>query len=246
MSTEVLQLHSIARYATFQVRKQLDMGTVQRYAQALEAGADFPAVKVGRIKAPDVQPRGRPSERLKDVQPGALVLLDGFHRVEAHRIAGQLHILADVIEVTAKDAQWEAARANLMHGLPLKPKEIVEAFKAYVRAGQYRDAKGNLKSLRTIGKEFGRPHTTIRRWLERAKFYRLLALYDKEKTPALTQRTEEEQHPMDRTTHDIREALVNARALAPALSPQQRGELLAALVDLKATLEAAGAEDPEF
>lgn len=73
--------------------------TALEYAEAMRAGAVFPAIVVfGDSK-------------------GVLWLSDGFHRVAAAEHAGIAELPADVREGTRKDALLFAASANASHGL---------------------------------------------------------------------------------------------------------------------------------
>jgi hypothetical protein len=73
--------------------------TVAEYAEAMKAGAVFPAIVV-----------------FKDGK-GALWLADGFHRVAAAELAGVAELPADVREGDRKAALLHAASANSDHGL---------------------------------------------------------------------------------------------------------------------------------
>jgi len=130
----------------FQVRATLDKGTVHRYANAIRAGQQLPAVLVALVD-------------------GMHILLDGFHRVAARELLGETLIEAEVVETTRQDARWRAAKANMSHGLPLKTREIRTVFKVYVSTRQHLKAKQVLKSYREIAAELGCSHNTIRNWM---------------------------------------------------------------------------------
>lgn len=130
----------------FQIRRKLDPRTIQRYANAIKSGREMPPVRVA-------------------VVDGVPILVDGFHRVAAHELLGAAAVEAELIEATHQQAQWMAASANLEHGLPLKPREIREVFRVFIRTGQHRKGRGKLKSYREIGKELGCAYTTIRNWM---------------------------------------------------------------------------------
>lgn len=98
---------------------------------------------------------------------GVPCLVDGYHRAEALEYLGYLEAEAVITETTRDDAQWMAANANLTHGLPLKPRELREVFKVYMRTGRYKKGRGQWKSYREIAQDLGRPHTTIRLWMEK-------------------------------------------------------------------------------
>lgn len=154
-----MALADLLTVPAYQVRASTDDATVRRYAAALRAGAELPPVKAGRIN-------------------GALVLLDGFHRVGAHRLVGNGFVEAEIIPTTEREARWLAAEANMTHGLPLKRAERHEAFKAFVRADRHRNHRGHLLSLREAAKAFGLVgHTTFLSWM-RKFFPRIAAQYD--------------------------------------------------------------------
>lgn len=145
-----IPIKEILRDATFQVRQKLDKVTVHKYANVYKSGSTMPPVKVARIK-------------------DGLVLTDGWHRIAALESLGKITVRAQVVETTAKEARWMAAKANTEHGLPLKASEVREVFRAYVRAGKYKTSQGKLKSLRDISTELSglRTHNTIRNWMKK-------------------------------------------------------------------------------
>jgi hypothetical protein len=70
---------------------------------------------------------------------GAWYLTDGFHRIEAARLAGLAEIGAEARPAASiEEARWRAAVANLRHGLPLRKAEVREAFRRLIRAGGHR------------------------------------------------------------------------------------------------------------
>lgn len=81
-----------------QPRAGVTMAVVEEYVEALTDGADFPPVKV-----------------VYDGQ--SYWLYDGFHRVEAHRLAQAPMIDAEVAQGTVEDAKWLSFAANTAHGL---------------------------------------------------------------------------------------------------------------------------------
>ena len=148
-SSSPVSISEIVRDDLLQVRKKLDRATVNKYAEQMLAGAAFPPVTVARIN-------------------GELFLLDGWHRMSAAECIEAREIDAVVTNMSRQDAIWEAARANLTHGLPLKKTEQREVFRAYVRSGRHNHG-GKYKSYREIAKELGglAQYTTIRSWMEK-------------------------------------------------------------------------------
>src|SRR5215213_3637499 len=118
----------------FQVREKLDRGTVTRYADAMKVGTELPPIAVMKVN-------------------GAPMLIDGWHRVAAARRLGIGELVAIISKGSEDDLRWEAAKANLTHGLPLKKKELRPVFQAYVRSGQHRGRGKRVKSARDISKD---------------------------------------------------------------------------------------------
>ncbi len=76
---------------------ELDSGLILDYVEAIQAGATFPPVTVFH-------------------DGDASYLADGFHRIEAARIAGRNEIAADYREGGLRDAILHAVGANSTHG----------------------------------------------------------------------------------------------------------------------------------
>lgn len=81
-----------------QSRVEINNEIVTEYAEAIKAGAEFPAVVVFNDGAENW-------------------LADGFHRFHAHNQAGKTSILADVRQGTMRDAILYSLGANGTHGL---------------------------------------------------------------------------------------------------------------------------------
>ncbi|GEM_PF-3909194 len=93
-----LKICSIRLDGATQTRAELNKAVFQEYASAMQDGATFPPV----IIFDDGENRW---------------LADGFHRIQAARLAGQEEIAADVRKGTLRDAQLFSVGANLTHGL---------------------------------------------------------------------------------------------------------------------------------
>jgi len=149
---QAVDLSRIVSDFGLQVRKkETDRGVVKQYAAALEQGKEFPPVTLAAIG-------------------GVLYCLDGFHRIEANKLAGRRQVDALILEgLTMSEAAWKAAEANLTHGLRLKGAEVREAFRRYVKAGQHRRANGRYKSYRDIAGDLGgvKRHQTINNWMKK-------------------------------------------------------------------------------
>jgi hypothetical protein len=213
-AVEVL-IDNIVRSPKYQVRQGLHHPTVMRYAAILRSGKTLPPIQLARVNK-------------------ALVCVDGFHRIAAHehvaakRKKAPGSIWAVVTDCTAKEALWLAAKANLEHGLPLKPKELRTVFRKYIQAGNHVEAKGRLKSYRAIASDLGgvKSHQTIANWMRRD-------------FPKIAQRMSviEPTAPKDDEAGDVAshflslamEAIAQARAAAGGVSDQREREYLRAL-----------------
>lgn len=148
-------LPQIIASTAYQIREKLDGATVKRYATAMRAGVRFPPVVLTRIDGGE-----------------GLFLIDGHHRYRAAQRAGMRGLEAEIRDLTPSDAGWEAAKANLQNGLPLrKRKEVRAVFDAYMAARRYRKGPGGrgIKSLREISADLGGivSHSGVARWLKR-------------------------------------------------------------------------------
>lgn len=81
--------------------------TAFMYAQAMRAKSIFPPILLGTFKQ-------------------ELYLVDGWHRVEAHRILGEKYIRAAIKPYESKrDMFIDAVKLNVTHGRPISPHEKV-------------------------------------------------------------------------------------------------------------------------
>ncbi|MCK6458110.1 MAG: ParB/RepB/Spo0J family partition protein [Phycisphaerae bacterium] len=97
-----------------QPRTAINPGIVQEYAEAMQAGVEFPPITV--------------------VHDGATYwLVDGFHRFFAHRRLNRQQIKAEVVAGELADARWLSVAANKAHGLRRtnddKAKAVIRAIK---------------------------------------------------------------------------------------------------------------------
>lgn len=202
-----VHLGEIVEDSRFQVRLEVSPGTVEAYANALRAGVRMPPVQAATVN-------------------GALVLVDGWHRVAAHRRLGLARIEVEVVEASEADALWMAAKANLAHGLQLKPREVRRAFGAFMRARKYRLSRNRLMPFRDIARHLGGivHHETIRRWML-SDFPNVAARYaqgegDRRADPR-------DRDPSAGFAANAEEALRKATAAARGVScPKLRGELV--------------------
>lgn len=146
---EVVDIEELVRDPRLQPRLRLNDGTIHQYGVMLANGSPMPPVKAMRVE-------------------DLVYLTDGWHRTLGAERRNLHLILADVSAGTFEDAQWAAASANLLHGLPLSRKEIrLRVFPAYMAARRYRNGR-EIKSCRTIALELGGgiSHTTVLNWMK--------------------------------------------------------------------------------
>jgi len=136
--TSILHLHIADISLSLQVR-QWDEETVTDYAYALSQGEELPDVCVAF-----------------DREKGTYYMVDGFHRLEAHKRNGATMITATVIEMPKQDARWLALGANAKNGRRLSDKDkrvaIALALEEFPNA-----------SSRAIAAHIGCSHSTVLR-----------------------------------------------------------------------------------
>lgn len=202
------------RDSRFQIRHAINRAVVDRYANVLRAGVELPPVLVAIVA-------------------GVPVLLDGWHRVAAHQTFGATHVAAIITEASEREARWLAAEANLAHGLPLRAREVRDAFRAFIRARRHRvparagGAPGRL-SYREIAKALGGlvTHQTVSNWMHK-DFPDIAREYGGEAgTPAEAPGPEDPEEGFAKAAQEaIAQALSAARGVR---NPERRGELIAA------------------
>lgn len=103
-----IPIESILIDELYYPRNVLAWRDVQRYVSALEVGAEFPPIVVGKRK-------------------GRYVIIDGRHRFEAFRKAKRAKIPAMVTRLPEDKWFAEAVRLNAIHGHPLSYQERIRA-----------------------------------------------------------------------------------------------------------------------
>ena len=116
---------------------------VEKYARQIEEGVEFEAIIVWK-------------------RENEYWLVDGAHRLEAHRKAGKEKIKAIIREDIKDELEYriEAIRYNLKHGVALKPEERIQNAQILYRLGVSEE------KLREV---FGVSDRTIKRWLSPVK-----------------------------------------------------------------------------
>lgn len=97
---ELLPIKDIIIDQSIQSRVEINNDVVLDYADSLNEGIEFPPIVVF------------------DTSDGYL-LADGFHRIEAHKLAAKRKILADIKEGDRRDALLYGIGANVRHGARL-------------------------------------------------------------------------------------------------------------------------------
>ncbi len=129
----------------------LDEAQVKRYSIAMRQADEFPPITLARID-------------------NVLFLIDGFHRHAAASANGNSVMQAVIKDMKREEAKWEGGKKNLQHGLPLKQKDKLPMFKAYISAGGHRKKKrGAFKTYREMAEDFHGhlAHSTVLKWMKR-------------------------------------------------------------------------------
>ncbi len=222
---------------------------MKRYAGILKHGGTLPPVTVARIVTSSVQPKGRPLKALEAIQMGTLVLVDGYHRVEAHLAIGHHSVPAKIVDATKEEALWRAAQANLTHGLPLKMKDLRDVFRRYIQTKQNRKPDGGLKSYREIAADLNgmRSYVTFRAWMRKdfPPLFRKMGRDDEGQAPGGLPDVPLVE-PNEAIHAEGQAALEALRSAAGLLTPVQRWETIDALKATLAAFEKLPREAPDF
>ena len=230
-SGETVALASIVLLPEMQPRtKGLNRATVLRYKQAMEAGDVFEPILVARFD-------------------GALVLADGWHRLEAML---ELGLWQAVVEVREADSIAEARLwgydANRKHGLPLAKGELREMYRVYLKAGRHHGLKrGQLKSYRQMAAELGIPKSTLLTWTEKDAPALARALGESNHFGGTARGGAREAGPGRRLALEAHRALDEAAAAIPGVvDAQERWRLWDKVQGLVKVLEAGALQRPMF
>ena len=157
--TVQVQITDIVLRPEWQVREEMNYGVIASYVTAT-IHSRMPPIRLARVN-------------------GALMLVDGWHRLAAAKRLERERIAAVVEDMTEDQAKWAAAEANTTHGLRLRHAEKLQVFKRYVQTkqhlepvltGRHKDrVRWRLKSYRGIARDLhgivGK--STVQRWMER-------------------------------------------------------------------------------
>lgn len=125
--------------------KGIDRETVERYAEAMRDGAEFPPVSVVGLTSG------------KD--KGELLVWDGFHRVEAARLCGRPSLPVEILDGDVRLALVLAAGANTTHGKATNHEDRRLAGERLLK-----DPEWCQWSDRQIARWTGTSHTSVARW----------------------------------------------------------------------------------
>lgn len=230
---EWVPLARIVKHQPLQVRRALDERAVKRYGEMTRAGQEPPPIRVGHVK-------------------GTYYLVDGWHRMEAgalvtmEDVAEGVQVRVELADLTMKQAIWQAAKANMAHGVPLKGRELREVFRAFVKAGEHRAPDGGFLSYRDIERAIGKGHTTIRNWMQK-DFPSVFAAIsggengNAEAGPAEVERWD----PAREHLQTAQEAVQTIAGGLAAMTPEGRWEVLQWLDKLRQDATALGVQEPE-
>lgn len=123
--TESVKINELVLDAGTQMRQKVNAVAVENYSHAmLEGKADeFPEILVVSLNHPVEMPDG------STLEIGSLVLVDGFHRVEAAHNAKLATFNGRVVEASLETAKYFAMTANSEHGAQLAGKDYQNAIR---------------------------------------------------------------------------------------------------------------------
>lgn len=196
----------------WQVRDRFDQRLFWDYVTAYANGAAMPPIQLARVN-------------------GALILMDGAHRLAAQKHMKREAAAAIVTDLSEDEAQWQAALANTRNGARLKQGEKRKVFEVYMAQGRYRKGRG-VKSYREIAEELGgaASKSGIEKWMK--KYHPKVAKRmagGRDFTAGPDKDSEGPRTPYQRVAEHIGEITRRAAAEARALCPTDRAALAAEL-----------------
>jgi hypothetical protein len=138
--------------------------------------------------------------------------------------------------MSMREAEWQAAAANMDHGVQLKPTERRGVFRAFIRARKHKNRAGQHLSYRDIGAKLGMNHNTLRNWMEKDFPDTFRAMSKEDPGPAPGGLVEPPPGPS--VLDGVRQDLDRVATLALSLPPDQRDILARDLASLLAKLPA--------
>lgn len=151
------KLADIITDAGTQQRAKMNKEAIENYTAAMEAGqaSEFPAVHLVRLINDETMPDG------STIEAGALILADGFHRIES-AVGAKLQTFQSLIaDGTLQDAIYYSMTANSTNGVNLQGKDYQQAIKRlYTLDGGYWREHGRKKEIAAL---FGCSTKTVER-----------------------------------------------------------------------------------
>lgn len=152
-----VNLSQIIMDAGTQQRASMDKQAIENYMEAMQAGQapEFPPVKLVELTEPVTLPDGT------ELEIGATVLADGFHRIES-AVGAKLGTFQSLVaKGTLQDAIYYSMTANSQNGVNLKGKDYQQAIKKlYTMDGGYWRQHGRKQEIAAL---FGCSTKTVER-----------------------------------------------------------------------------------
>ena len=117
---ETVLVSNIIVEPSFQSTNRDDRRVVKEYAGKIDAGVDITLIDLAEVN-------------------GSLVLIDGFHRLEAYKALGWDEVEARVTPITEHGARMAAIKANTTNSLHLNDKQKWEKVERAYKMGWYKD-----------------------------------------------------------------------------------------------------------
>jgi len=130
---EQIEIDAVIRNEEMYPRSSIDSATVEQYRQAIDK---LPPIKINKN----------------------MLLIDGAHRIEAHRREGIAFIKADILDIPDEEVFREAVKLNVAHG-----KQLTQSEKKSVGLKLYDEETDNRKELVDL---LSLDESTINRWTE--------------------------------------------------------------------------------
>lgn len=156
-TVEQVKLSDIIIDAGTQQRAKMNAEAIENYMHAMQNGeaSEFPAIKLVRLIEPVTLPDGT------ELEAGALILADGFHRTDAAVGAKLATFQSFIADGTLQDAIYYSMTANSTNGVNLQGKDYQIAIKKlYTLANGYWREHGRKKEIAAL---FGCSTKTVER-----------------------------------------------------------------------------------
>lgn len=159
---ETILLKDLILDAGTQQRVKLNAQSVENYTANFEEGQvkDFPPVDVVQLTEAVTMPDG------SVIESGALILVDGFHRIDSANKAKLQGFHARVAQGTLEDAKYYAMTANSTHGTQMGGKDYQKAIQELYNMSPSWREHGKGKEMAQL---FGCSTKTIERALKAIK-----------------------------------------------------------------------------